>query len=51
MRHPGSQEIAHGFLYLASDEAAYLTGQTIVIDGGATLGQVAPLPLDTLNAN
>ncbi len=29
-------EIAHAALYLASAEASYLTGQVIVIDGGAT---------------
>ena len=30
-------EVASAMLYLASDAAAYITGQTIVIDGGATL--------------
>jgi 3-oxoacyl-[acyl-carrier protein] reductase len=32
-------DIAHAMLYLASDEAAYVTGQTIVVDGGALLPQ------------
>jgi NAD(P)-dependent dehydrogenase (short-subunit alcohol dehydrogenase family) len=36
---PGTpQEIAAGFLFLASDEAAYTTGQTLTMDGGASLG-------------
>jgi dehydrogenase/reductase SDR family protein 4 len=31
-------EIGHAALYLASDEASFITGQVIVIDGGATIG-------------
>lgn len=31
-------EQAHGFLYLASDEAAYVTGTVLTIDGGSLLG-------------
>jgi 3-oxoacyl-[acyl-carrier protein] reductase len=31
------QDIANTMLFLASDEAAYITGQTIVVDGGSTL--------------
>jgi 3-oxoacyl-[acyl-carrier protein] reductase len=30
-------DIAHAFLYLASEEAGFLTGQTILIDGGVSL--------------
>ena len=30
-------EVANAFLFLASDEAAYITGITIVVDGGQLL--------------
>jgi NAD(P)-dependent dehydrogenase (short-subunit alcohol dehydrogenase family) len=29
-------EIAHGILYLASDESAFCTGTILTIDGGMT---------------
>jgi 3-oxoacyl-[acyl-carrier protein] reductase len=32
-----TEEIAYAMLYLASDEAGFVTGQTIVVDGGALL--------------
>jgi 3-oxoacyl-[acyl-carrier protein] reductase len=35
------EDVAHAVRFLASDEAAYITGQTIVIDGGQTLPEMA----------
>jgi NAD(P)-dependent dehydrogenase (short-subunit alcohol dehydrogenase family) len=32
------REVADAILFLASDEAAYITGQTLILDGGLTLG-------------
>ena len=34
------QDIAGAMLFLASDLAAYITGQTLVVDGGSTLPEV-----------
>jgi 3-oxoacyl-[acyl-carrier protein] reductase len=31
------EDIAHAYLYLASDEASFVTGQLLVVDGGRTL--------------
>lgn len=33
------QDIANAMLFLASDEAPYITGRTLTVDGGQTLGQ------------
>lgn len=40
-RHATPEEIAGLFAYLASDDAAYLTGQVYTIDGGETAGGLA----------
>jgi NAD(P)-dependent dehydrogenase (short-subunit alcohol dehydrogenase family) len=37
-RHATPEEVAGLFAYLASDEAAYITGQVLVIDGGEIAG-------------
>jgi len=38
MRRLGTvEEIGHTALFLATDEASYITGQTIVVDGGQVL--------------
>ncbi|CAN7645627.1 SDR family oxidoreductase [Phenylobacterium sp. LjRoot219] len=41
-----AMEQALGFLYLASDDAAYITGTVLTIDGGRILGDPAGLELD-----
>ncbi|NOR12788.1 MAG: glucose 1-dehydrogenase [Candidatus Aminicenantes bacterium] len=40
-RHASPEEVAGLFAFLASDEAAYITGQAIPIDGGETSGHVS----------
>jgi len=35
-----AEDIAGAMLFLASDLATYITGQTIVVDGGSTLPEV-----------
>jgi NAD(P)-dependent dehydrogenase (short-subunit alcohol dehydrogenase family) len=37
-RHSKPEEVAALFAFLSSEEAPYITGQTIVIDGGETAG-------------
>ena len=39
LRMSTAEEVAGSFLFLASDDGAYITGTTILVDGGATLGR------------
>ena len=42
MGHYGeADDVAYAMLFLASNEAKYMTGQTMVVDGGATLPETA----------
>ncbi len=43
-RHAQPDEIANLFAFLASEQAAYITGQALSIDGGGTAGQFLKLP-------
>ena len=38
------EDVGHAALFLASDEARFITGQTLIVDGGQTL----PESLDAL---
>ncbi|HYK50886.1 MAG TPA: SDR family oxidoreductase [Terriglobales bacterium] len=40
-RHAQPEEIAALFAFLASDDAAYITGQVYTIDGAETAGGLA----------
>ena len=36
-RYAEPEEIAHAIIYLLSDASAYVTGHSLIIDGGKTL--------------
>ena len=42
------EDIVYAMLYLASDEARYVTGQTIIVDGGESLPE-SPVGMEGLD--
>jgi NAD(P)-dependent dehydrogenase (short-subunit alcohol dehydrogenase family) len=45
LKRPGSpQDLDGALVFLASDAAEYVTGQTILVDGGITTGSIRALP-------
>jgi NAD(P)-dependent dehydrogenase (short-subunit alcohol dehydrogenase family) len=39
-----AEDVARAVLFLASDDAAYVTGQNLLVDGGVTMGIIGQLP-------
>jgi NAD(P)-dependent dehydrogenase (short-subunit alcohol dehydrogenase family) len=43
------EDIAKAIIFLASDDAAYITGEQLVVDGGVSVGVVVPEPATPLS--
>jgi 3-oxoacyl-[acyl-carrier protein] reductase len=43
------EDIAKAITFLASDDAAYITGEQLVVDGGVSVGVVVPEPVTPLS--
>ncbi|MFY9766899.1 MAG: SDR family oxidoreductase, partial [Mycobacterium sp.] len=48
---PRAHDVANAALFLSSELAARITGQTLVVDGGATIQQLWGLPASTIPPN
>ena len=48
-RFADPEDIAKAIIFLASDDAAYITGEQLVVDGGVSVGVVVPEPATPLS--
>ncbi len=48
---PRAHDVANAALFLSSELAARITGQTLVVDGGASIRQLWGLPESMIPAN